>query len=235
MAPDETKTPLLAIDTSNRYSSAAVLAAGNVLVEACWDAGRDPSAHLAPRLRELMARAPFPPRALAVASGPGGFNSLRVSMAFAKGYCLATGIPLVAVATTEALAASAPPGPRSILTLVPAGRDGYFVQVFDRGSGPIIFTAPCAMKELGQIAALVAAPAMLVGWIATEDLEIIRSMAAHPVETDPDRSERRLAAFVGRVASTKLARNGGDSVLTAIPSYLRAAGTTQPARGWGRA
>jgi tRNA threonylcarbamoyladenosine biosynthesis protein TsaB len=46
---------------------------------------------------------------IAVTAGPGSFTGLRVGLAFAKGLRLATGAPLAAIGTLEALAVSAAP------------------------------------------------------------------------------------------------------------------------------
>lgn len=91
---------ILAIEASQRELSVAVRARdGAVAVERGEGDPRE-SDQLMPAVDRLMARAGWLPRelaAVAVSTGPGGFTSLRISIATAKGICEALSIPAVDV------------------------------------------------------------------------------------------------------------------------------------------
>jgi tRNA threonylcarbamoyladenosine biosynthesis protein TsaB len=93
---------ILAIEASQRDLSVAVRARdSSVMVER---GGGDPreSDQLMPAVDRLMACAGWAPRelsAVAVSTGPGGFTSLRISIATAKGICEALSIPAIDVPT----------------------------------------------------------------------------------------------------------------------------------------
>lgn len=85
-------------------------------------------------LLEGEQMAPGALSAVAVSAGPGSFTGLRIGLSTAKGLVYATGIPLIAVPTLEALAVrllrSGAPVEGWILTALDARRDELYVQVF---------------------------------------------------------------------------------------------------------
>jgi tRNA threonylcarbamoyladenosine biosynthesis protein TsaB len=91
---------ILAIEASQRELSVAVRARdGRVAVERGEGDPRE-SDQLMPAIDRLMARAGWVPRdisAVAVSTGPGGFTSLRISIATAKGICEALSVPAIDV------------------------------------------------------------------------------------------------------------------------------------------
>ena len=91
---------LLAIEASQRELSVAVRAReGSVMVERSAGDPRE-SDQLMPAVDRLMSRAGWLPRdlsAVAVSTGPGGFTSLRISIATAKGICEGLSIPAIDV------------------------------------------------------------------------------------------------------------------------------------------
>lgn len=91
---------ILAIEASQRELSVAVRSRdGAVAVERGEGDPRE-SDQLMPAVDRLMARAGWVPRdlaAVAVSTGPGGFTSLRISIATAKGICEALSIPAIDV------------------------------------------------------------------------------------------------------------------------------------------
>lgn len=99
----------LALDTSTRVGSVCV--AVGTAVQACAILDK-PAAHaseLVPTIREVLDRAGVDVSevtGIVVGSGPGSFTGVRVAAATAKGLCRALEIPLWAVSSLEAGAAS---------------------------------------------------------------------------------------------------------------------------------
>lgn len=100
---------ILAIDCSQRVTT-IVVARGPVVFERAFVPqaveDREP---LWDELRELFAEAQVEPwqiEAVGVATGPGGFTGLRVSIAFAKAFAHARAIPVIALGSSTVFAAS---------------------------------------------------------------------------------------------------------------------------------
>ncbi|MFP4537912.1 MAG: tRNA (adenosine(37)-N6)-threonylcarbamoyltransferase complex dimerization subunit type 1 TsaB [Dichotomicrobium sp.] len=102
---------LLAFDTSMAACSAAVWRPDAGVIAHRFSAmERGHAEALFPMIREVMAEAgaSFPDlRAIAVTRGPGSFTGIRVGVAAARGLALATGKPIVAATSLEAIAAGA--------------------------------------------------------------------------------------------------------------------------------
>src|SRR5688500_2739168 len=92
---------LLAIDSSTEQAGVALFD-GERLSEATWEAGRTQTATLLREVDGLLSLAGATIEdvaAIAVATGPGTFNGLRVGLGVAKGLALATGVSLLGVPT----------------------------------------------------------------------------------------------------------------------------------------
>jgi tRNA threonylcarbamoyladenosine biosynthesis protein TsaB len=165
--------PLLTVDTATRQATLALGGADGTLVAGRdWPAGHAHAETLLPALRDLLTRAGLAPAAIGgvvAGTGPGGFTGLRVGLAMAKTLAHGLGVPIVAVATTEALAAAAfgPGAAGTAVVALPAGpADRYLATVIvdaagvTRAEGPPRLVAPADFAA--AIAASVAAGARFV-------------------------------------------------------------------------
>jgi tRNA threonylcarbamoyladenosine biosynthesis protein TsaB len=103
------KSPILALDSSNRAAHVAVGHEGRVLAAESAGAGTNASSALLPAIDRAMRGAGVLPAELAgvvVAGGPGSFTGVRIAAATAKGIVRARGIPLFAHSGLLALAAA---------------------------------------------------------------------------------------------------------------------------------
>ena len=245
---DNARTLTLALDTSMAVSSAALLDGAEVLAARAWRAGRKHSVHLEPNVRDVIKDKLERVGTVAVAAGPGGFSSLRTSMALAKGLCSALGLGFAAVPTPVALAYSSPNDVKSILTLIPAGSGRYFAQTFERGRpGDRLLEGSGARRTLPEakgdcfvvnaesLHEIINGPVFVAGNVSEEDLDRMRETSSWPIEFDAELIESGLARFVGMAAYHDSEPARPANAITAVPRYMRGAGTTVPARGWARA
>ena len=105
---------VLALDTSTRAGSAALVHGGRLLAEIAGDPSRMHAVRLPAELMTLLEAAGLTLSdvdLLAVAAGPGSFTGLRVGIATMQGLAMAAGKSIVPVSTLDALAraASFPP------------------------------------------------------------------------------------------------------------------------------
>lgn len=126
---------ILAIDGAGPVAVAACLANSDgtlsVLASERREGGGDADL-LALRVDSCLRKArwaPSDPEVIAAAVGPGGFTSIRVAVAMARALSLATGVPVMAVTSFQAIAQRAAAlgmgGPLRVV--VPGGRGQWFV------------------------------------------------------------------------------------------------------------
>lgn len=102
---------VLAVETSTLAGGVAVLDGDHVLGEYVLDVRATHSERLMPAIDRLLKDAGWAPadlEGLAVAVGPGSFTGLRIGLSAVKGLAIALGIPIAAVPTLDAVAASLP-------------------------------------------------------------------------------------------------------------------------------
>jgi tRNA threonylcarbamoyladenosine biosynthesis protein TsaB len=126
---------LLAVDTSTRSCSVAVMAGDRVASELTAFSSQTHSAHLMAMIDEALAMAHTAPAALggfAVTVGPGSFTGLRIGLSTVMGLAFACAKPCVGISSLEALAAACPPHPHAICSMMDARKGQVYTAVFRR-------------------------------------------------------------------------------------------------------
>jgi tRNA threonylcarbamoyladenosine biosynthesis protein TsaB len=132
---------VLALDTTTRDGSAALVTDDGVMDERRGDASRSQTERLPDELLTLAAAHGLGLEAIdlfAVASGPGSFTGLRIGIATVQGLALATGKRIVAVSALEALAEAIlhDVGPGALVaTWMDARRGEVFAAAYDVREG----------------------------------------------------------------------------------------------------
>lgn len=129
---------VLGIETATTVCAAAIGRNGNIVAEATLEEKYVHAEKLLTLIQDVLRRTDVAVGALdgiAVSIGPGSFTGLRIGLSVAKGLAYATGVPLVAVPTLEALAQRAFDG-RAVgenewlLAALDARRDEVYSQLF---------------------------------------------------------------------------------------------------------
>jgi tRNA threonylcarbamoyladenosine biosynthesis protein TsaB len=132
---------LLALDTSTRQSSIALCTEDELLGEYVWNAGTNHSVELLGHLQRLLTENQLTMQqidAVAVATGPGSFNGVRVSLSTAKALAFALKKPLLGVSTLDSIAAQQRQWRAPVCAILEAGRGELYAAsyLFDEISDP---------------------------------------------------------------------------------------------------
>lgn len=121
---------------------------------------------------------------IAVTTGPGSFTGVRVGLAAARGFGVATGIPAVGVSTLSVYAAPylASNGQAPVVAAIDARHDHVFLQVFGAAGQTVLTPRLARLSE--AIRAASTAPAYLVGSAARAVADGLPKNAA-PRAVDP--------------------------------------------------
>lgn len=237
---------ILAFDTSSARTAVAVVDADRVLAE---DDGPSEALHgetLMPRIRAVLTRAGVALDAIelvAVGVGPGSFTGLRVGLAAAKGFAIATGVALRGVDSLAILA-------RAALGSGADAQDVVAVPVVDAHRGEL-FVAAYAASADGSLQALCAPacdrPARAVARVhdaldgLAPDAQIVlcgdavRAYGAAFAAAFGERvrfagadAELPRGRYVAEEARASWASSGPSDAATLEPVYLREAEVTLP-------
>lgn len=129
---------ILALDTTTRAGSVALLRDGAVLHEHSGDPALTHGQRLPGDLIEACRAAGVDiadVALFAVAAGPGSFTGLRIGIATVQGLAMARGGRIVPVSTLEAIAVAADDAPARVAAWMDAQRGEVFAQVFEREAG----------------------------------------------------------------------------------------------------
>ncbi|MGZ3647646.1 MAG: tRNA (adenosine(37)-N6)-threonylcarbamoyltransferase complex dimerization subunit type 1 TsaB, partial [Syntrophales bacterium] len=123
----------LAIDTSTKSASIALLRDSDILSESFFNLDVNHSLVLLPALEHLLRLSNIQAGGIdlfACTMGPGSFTGLRVGASTIKGLALATGKPIAGVSTLEALAFNIVSPEISICPMLDAKKDQVYTALY---------------------------------------------------------------------------------------------------------
>jgi len=210
---------VLAIDTALAACAAAVLDTDHgILASESLPMVRGHAEALIPLIARVMKQSEMTFQNLgrvAVTTGPGSFTGVRVGLAAARGFGVATGVPVVGVSTLSVYAAPylAGNGKSPVVVAIDARHEHVFLQVFGPGGQTLV--SPRLVRLSEAIRAASEAPACLVGSAARAVADGLANNAAPPRAIDPrDAPDIMWVAQIGAV--TPQAHSAPN------PQYLRA-------------
>ena len=125
----------LAIETSGRIGSVALVDENGAIEEREFPHGLQHAAGLIPLIDQLCSQRGWTPgelREVYVSAGPGSFTGLRIGVTLAKTLAFVTGAKLAAVPTMRILVANAPAEARHAIIVLDAKRDQIFTARFEQ-------------------------------------------------------------------------------------------------------
>ncbi|MGH2550661.1 MAG: tRNA (adenosine(37)-N6)-threonylcarbamoyltransferase complex dimerization subunit type 1 TsaB [Thermomicrobiales bacterium] len=210
---------LLAIDTSTENAGIAVTV-GERAVELRWTSGREQTTSVLDQIDRCLSLAGIRANDLAgiaVATGPGMFNGLRVGISLAKGFALSLGVPIVGVSTLELTARPWLDFELDVLAVVAAGRGRIVWTRFDREHGMFSEPENTTPDELIDRVRAAGGRSIVVGEFPGDRSEELRGLnAIVPNELGFGRSPIVLA----RMATARIAAGEASDLVTLEPVYV---------------
>jgi len=124
---------LLALDTSTRSASIALCSRDECISEYTWFANGNHSVDLLGHIQQMTAECKISmPQidAIAVATGPGSFNGVRVALATAKALSFSLKKPLVGISTLEIIASQQQHCRGPVCAILEAGRSELYAACY---------------------------------------------------------------------------------------------------------
>lgn len=208
---------VLALDTTTRRGSCAVVKDGRTLREEAGDPDRTHASRLPADLMMVLARTDLRLRDIdvfAVATGPGSFTGLRIGIAAMQGLAFAVDRPLIGVSGLDALARIA--GAESVATWVDAWRGEVYASRYQHGVAvdePVVAHPVELLREIGR-------PTVFLG----DGVESYRDLIAQhlgSMATIHSPVTPLLAATVGALASARAQQGERPAPHAIRPLYVR--------------
>jgi tRNA threonylcarbamoyladenosine biosynthesis protein TsaB len=156
----------LAIETSGRLGSVAIVEDGRVVAEDEFPHGLQHAAEIIPRIDRLCRERGWSPsdlREIYVSAGPGSFTGLRIGITLAKTLAFVTGARIVAVPTVSVLAQNAPHDARHLVIVLDAKREQIFTARLSRTEEGWREDEPAHLDKLTSMLARAPRPVHLLG------------------------------------------------------------------------
>ncbi|AYG36506.1 tRNA (adenosine(37)-N6)-threonylcarbamoyltransferase complex dimerization subunit type 1 TsaB [Lactiplantibacillus pentosus] len=223
---------LLAIDTSNRPLSVAVLDDTQILATTTTNVGRNHSSTLLPIIEQAMAQAKVKPEELervVVAAGPGSYTGLRIGVTTAKTLAFTLNKALVGVSSLAVLAGNVVTEGQLVAPLFDARRDNVFAGLYcieNQRPVNIIADQHVSVAAWGEQLAAYNEPIIFIG----SDVDKYAAPLQQQLTTQFVRAQPQLdlpqAAVLGLMGRTM---TPVSEIHNFVPNYLR---LTQAERDW---
>ena len=217
---------ILALETSAKAVSVAVVEDGAVLAAVYQNIGLTHSVTLMPLMDGMLHNAGLTAAdmdLIAVAAGPGSFTGLRIGVSAAKGLAWALGLPCCGVSTLEAMAENVRLFEGTVICAMDARRQQIYNAVFDCRGG--VLTRRCedravALETLADELKNDTQPKIVVG-DGAKLCDIYLNAQGISCRMAPPDSRYQKAAGVA-LAAERLAQEGQTvTAQTLRPVYLR--------------
>ena len=145
---------LLALESTAKAASCAVLRDGEVLASSWQATGLTHSRTLLPMAEDMLKNSELSLAdmdALAVAAGPGSFTGIRIGVSAAKGLAFAASIPAVGVSTLAAMARNAAFADGLVVCAMDARRNQVYNALFEARDGRLTRLTPDRAVGLDEL------------------------------------------------------------------------------------
>jgi tRNA threonylcarbamoyladenosine biosynthesis protein TsaB len=221
---------ILALDSSTRVGSVALVSDGALEAEYTLSVQRTHAERLLPAIAQVLkdsGRVPADLDVVAVTRGPGSFTGIRIALATAKGLAYALRRPLVGVSTLSALAYGVARLADFACPLIDARRGEAYTAVYrtlstgeaERVTDYLALPVRDLLDRLGKYEGRIA----FTGDGAALHAGVIQSVLGERAVFPAEAVAALRGAWVAALAAARLTRGETDSPATLAPLYVRPA------------
>lgn len=213
---------LLAVDTSTQWMGLALLHDDQIISETVWKTRNHHSVELAPAIDLLFKRAGITAadlEAIAIASGPGSFTSLRIGMAFVKGLALSLHLPLISIPTLDITAAAVPLQDMPLAAVLQAGRGRLAVGWYAAGEKGWKRAREAEVMTPAELEQAITKPTLICGELNTEERRTLARRWKNIRLAEAALCIRR-PAYLAQMAFKRWLVNDVDDAVSLAPTYL---------------
>jgi tRNA threonylcarbamoyladenosine biosynthesis protein TsaB len=219
---------LLAVETSTLTGAVALVAGESVVAECRLNVAITHSERLLGTVDHVLKSgglALADVDALAVAVGPGSFTGLRIGVSTVKSLAFATGKPLVAVPTLDALAWTLPYAAHPVCPILDARKDEVYAALYRTDGGRLERLTEyqaLAPESLGErLARECPGPVIFVGDGVAPWTAVLRGVLGGDARPAPPGLRLPSAVTVADLARAALERGETADPATLVPIYVR--------------
>lgn len=216
---------LLAIDTSTQMIGLALYNGWQVVCESVWQSRNHHTVEVAPAMHALLLNSGVKPdalQALAVASGPGSFTSLRIGMALAKGMALSLHLPVIGIPTLDILAAGQALQDLPLATVLQAGRGRLAVGWYHNNGQSWESSSKIEVASIQQLSTRIQKPTLVCGELNAEERQLLQRKRKNVLLAPPAQCVRR-PAWLAELAWKRWQAGQVDNPVSLSPIYLHVA------------
>lgn len=222
---------LLGIETSSDVASIALVPTASGVghgAELSWPAPRNQTATLLSQIDHLLRICNLEVEAMGgvvIATGPGGFNALRVGMSVAKGFAFALDLPIFGVGTLDIAAQAVACWGLPVRAFVPAGRRrAVFADYLHLGAA-LQRNSEMGNRPVPALAADLTTPTVLTGDLTIDEQDTLRLQPN--VILPPAGLRQRRAAFMVDLALSRWHNGEPDDLTRLEPLYVHQQATAE--------
>jgi len=216
---------ILALDTSSRAASCAILRGGALAGEFYMNIGLTHSQTAMPMIEKLLEQAMIPPGGIdvfAVSTGPGSFTGLRIGISCVKGMAMAANKPCAGVSTLLTLAGGACVFEGYICPVMDARRGQAYTSLFESNGNQLRRLREdeaLSLSELREVLGRLSSRVMLVGDGAHICHDALGDLTH--LRIPPERFLHQRASAIAGIAYDMALQGSLVSAGDLAPSYLR--------------
>jgi len=224
-AQENTNPIILAVETSGRCGSVALVTANKCLAEYSLNTKLTHSRRLLLVIDELLKKAELKLTdltTLAVSIGPGSFTGLRIGLSTLKGLALATELPMIGIPTLEALAFQLPFADKPICPIIDARKKEVFAAMYQWQDNTILekLSEDLAILPL-DLVDRISGPTIFIGDGIETYGDFLKEKLGEKALFAPSEMCYARAASIGHLALKKCQKADFLHTETSAPVYVR--------------